>query len=61
MQQVAEGLGEAGRAAGIPSLYLVVLPGQEKDLTAFPGAEQVSSLEEVVERLSKPQNRMPGS
>ena len=52
---------EAGRAAGIPSLYLVVLPGQEKDLTAFPGAEQVSSLEEVVERLSKPQNRMPGS
>ena len=52
---------EAGRAAGLPSLYLVVLPGQEKDLTAFPGAEQVSSLEEVVERLSKPQNRMPGS
>ena len=52
---------EAGRAAGIPSLYLVVPPGQEKDLTAFPGAEQVSSLEEVVERLSKPQNRMPGS
>ena len=33
----------------------------EVAVTAFPGAEQVSSLEEVVERLSKPQNRMPGS
>jgi D-glycero-D-manno-heptose 1,7-bisphosphate phosphatase len=52
---------EAGRAAGIPSLYLVVAPGQEKDLAAFPGAQQVSSLEEVAERLSPAQNRMPSS
>lgn len=52
---------EAGRAAGIPSLYLVVPPGQEKDLAAFPGAQQVSSLEEVAERLSPAQNRMPSS
>jgi D-glycero-D-manno-heptose 1,7-bisphosphate phosphatase len=50
---------EAGRAAGIPSLYLVVPPGQEKNLAVFPDVQQVSSLEEVVERLPQTQDKMP--
>lgn len=42
---------EAGRAAGIPSLYLVVPPGQDKDLSSLPEAQRVSGLSEVVERM----------
>lgn len=52
---------EAGRAAGIPSLYLVVPPGQEKDLSSFPEAQRVSGLSEVVERMSTLKNGMPNS
>lgn len=43
---------EAGRAAGIPSLYLVVPPGQDEDLSSLPGVQRVSGLSEVVERMS---------
>lgn len=52
---------EAGRAAGIPSLYLVVPPGQEKDLSSFPEAQRVSGLSEVVERMTTLKNGMPNS
>jgi len=52
---------EAGRAAGIPSLYLVVLPGQDKDLSSFPEAQRVSGLSEVVERMTTLKNGMPNS
>ncbi|WP_142803579.1 D-glycero-beta-D-manno-heptose 1,7-bisphosphate 7-phosphatase [Tepidiphilus sp. J10] len=51
---------EAGRAAGIPSLYLVVPPGQEKDLSSLPEAQRVSGLSEVVERMFGSQ-AMPSS
>ena len=51
---------EAGRAAGIPSLYLVVPPGQDKDLSPLPGVQRVSGLSEVVERMSGSQ-AMPSS
>ncbi|MDD2407968.1 MAG: D-glycero-beta-D-manno-heptose 1,7-bisphosphate 7-phosphatase [Tepidiphilus sp.] len=51
---------EAGRAAGIPSLYLVVPPGQDKDLSPLPGVQRVSGLSEVVERMFGAQ-AMPSS
>jgi len=51
---------EAGRAAGIPSLYLVVPPGQDKDLFPLPGVQRVSGLSEVVERMFGSQ-AMPSS
>lgn len=51
---------EAGRAAGIPSLYLVVPPGQDEDLSSLPGVQRVSGLSEVVERMSGSQ-AMPSS
>jgi len=51
---------EAGRAAGIPSLYLVVPPGQDEDLSPLPGVQRVSGLSEVVERMSGSQ-AMPSS
>lgn len=52
---------EAGRAAGIPSLYLVVPPGQDKDLSSLPEAQRVSGLSEVVERMPTLKNGMPNS
>ncbi|MFC4487110.1 D-glycero-beta-D-manno-heptose 1,7-bisphosphate 7-phosphatase [Tepidiphilus baoligensis] len=51
---------EAGRAAGIPSLYLVVPPGQDEDLSSLPGVQRVSGLSEVVERMFGSQ-AMPSS
>ena len=51
---------EAGRAAGIPSLYLVVPPGQDEDLSSLPEAQRVSGLSEVVERMFGSQ-AMPSS
>jgi D-glycero-D-manno-heptose 1,7-bisphosphate phosphatase len=51
---------EAGRAAGIPSLYLVVPPGQDEDFSSLPGVQRVSGLSEVVERMFGSQ-AMPSS
>jgi D-glycero-D-manno-heptose 1,7-bisphosphate phosphatase len=51
---------EAGRAAGIPSLYLVVPAGQDEDLSPLPGVQRVSELSEVVERMFGSQ-AMPSS
>ena len=46
---------EAGRAAGIPSLYLVVLPGQDKDLSSFPEAQRVSASPSMPRRATTSQ------
>lgn len=51
---------DAGRAAGIPTLYLVVPPGQDEDLSSLPGVQRVSGLSEVVELMFGSQ-AMPSS